>query len=201
MEIAATSEHMRLRGRVQEPRRGAPSVAPQPAGSVPCGRDEDRQTRRVHSLFAGGASLWLAAALIAAVARAIEPFAHGIWLVAYLFLVGFLAQVLLARGQATVLAAAPSDADAPPIGAQATLWNAGVVAVPLGVLGGARVFVVLGSVALLTALAAFWQASRPRRSESGAALGGAGVGYLALMVFMAASVLIGTALAWDTPWL
>jgi hypothetical protein len=149
------------------------------------------QAGRVHSLFAGCASLWLAAALIAAGARAIEPFAHGIWLVAYLFLVGFLAQVLLARGQATVLAAAPSDADDPPIGAQAALWNAGVVAVPLGVLVDARVFVVVGSVALLSALAAFGRA----------ASGGAGVGYLALMVFMAASVLIGTALAWDAPWL
>jgi hypothetical protein len=181
---------MRLRDPLQEPRRGAP-----------CGRDEDRQAGRAHSLFAGCASLWLAAALIAAVARAIEPFAHGIWLVAYLFLVGFLAQVLLARGQAAVLAAAPSNADDPPIGAQAALWNAGVVAVPLGVLVDARVFVVVGSVALLSALAAFWQASQPRRSESEAASGGAGVGYLALMVFMAASVLIGTALAWDTPWL
>jgi hypothetical protein len=150
-----------------------------------------RQAGRVHSLFAGCASLWLAAALIAAVARAIEPFAHGIWLVAYLFLVGFLAQVLLAGGQATVLAAAPSDAGDPPIGAQVTLWNAGVVAVPLGVVVDARVFVVLGSVALLSALAAFWRAASP----------GAGVGYLTLMVFMAASVLIGTALAWDTPWL
>jgi hypothetical protein len=139
--------------------------------------------------------------LVAAVTRAIEPFTHGTWLVAYLFLVGFLAQRLLARGQATVLAAAPSDADSPPIGAQATLWNAGVVAVPLGVLAGARVFVVLGGVALLTALAAFWQASRPRRPESGGAWGGAGLGYVALMLFMAASVLIGTALAWDTPWL
>jgi hypothetical protein len=190
MEIAVTSDHMRLRERVHEPRRRAP-----------CGRDEDRQTGGVNGLFTGCASFWLAAALIAAVARAIEPFAHGIWLVAYLFLVGFLAQVLLARGQATTLAAAPSDVDAPPIGAQATLWNAGVVAVPLGVLLGARVFVVLGSVALLTSLAAFWQASRPRHSGSGAPSRGAGVGYLALMVFMAASVLIGTALAWDTPWL
>jgi hypothetical protein len=158
-------------------------------------------TRRVHSPFVACASLCFAAALVAAVARAIEPFAHGIWLVAYLFLVGFLAQLLLARGQANVLATAPSDAGAPPIGAQATLWNAGVVAVPLGVLVGARVFVVLGSVALLTALAAFWRASRPRRSESGAASGGAGFGYLALMSFMAASVVIGTALAWDIPWL
>jgi hypothetical protein len=157
-------------------------------------------TRRVDSPFAWCASLCLAAALVAAVARAIEPFAHGIWLVAYLFLVGVLAQLLLARGQAKVPAAAPLDAD-PPIGAQATLWNAGVVSVPLGVMVGARVFVVLGSVALLTALASFWRTSRPRRSESGAVSGGAGVGYLALMVFMAGSVLIGTALAWDTPWL
>jgi hypothetical protein len=157
-------------------------------------------TRRVHSPFAWCASVCLAAAFVAAVARAIEPFSHGIWLVAYLLLVGFLAQLLLARGQATVLAAAPLDTD-PPIGAQATLWNAGVVSVPLGVLVGARVFVLIGSVALLTALAAFWRASRPRRSASGAVSGGAGVGYLALMVFMAGSVLIGTGLAWDTPWL
>jgi hypothetical protein len=72
--------------------------------------------------------------LVAAAARAIEPFAHGIWLTAYLFLVGFLAQLLLRRGQAMVLGASPADANAPPISAQAILWNAGVVAVPLGVL-------------------------------------------------------------------
>jgi hypothetical protein len=173
----------------------------QPTVTEACGRDEDRVTGRVHSLFAGCASLWLAAALIASVARTIEPFAHGTWLVAYLFLVGFLAQLLLARGQATVRAAAPSDADGPPISAQVTCWNAGVVTVPLGVLADARAFVVLGSVALLTALVAFWRASRPRRSESGATSGGAGAGYLALVLFMAASVLIGTALAWDIPWL
>jgi hypothetical protein len=170
------------------------NVPERPQRFIQMNADHDKprgQAGRVHSLFAGCASLWLAAALIAAVARAIEPFAHGIWLVAYLFLVGFLAQVLLARGQATVLAAAPSDAGDPPIGAQVALWNAGVVAVPLGVLVEARVFVVVGSVALLSALAAFWRAASR----------GAGVGYLTLMVFMAASVLIGTALAWDTPWL
>jgi hypothetical protein len=76
-----------------------------------------------------------------------------------------------------------------------------VVAVPLGVLVGARLFVVLGSVALLTSLAAFWHAYRSLRWESGAAPGALGIGYLALILFMAASVLVGTALAWDTPWL
>jgi hypothetical protein len=192
---------MRLRDPVEEPQRGAPWAAWQSGVPAASDRDEERLTERLHSLFAGCASLSLAAALVTAAARTIEPFAHGVWLVAYLFLVGFLAQLLLGRGQAMVLAAAPSGANAPPIGAQATLWNAGVVAVPLGVLVGARVFVVLGSVALLTALAAFWQASRPRSSESGAASRGPGFGYRALMLFMAASVVIGTALAWDTPWL
>ena len=137
--------------------------------------------------------------MLATVARAIEPFAHGIWLVAYLFLVGFLAQLLLGRWQASLLAARPSGAGSPPIRTQAGLWNAGVVAVPLGVLGDVRLLVVLGSVALLVSLAAFWQTYRSLSSET--ASGALGMSYVALIVFMGASVLVGTALAWDTPWL
>jgi hypothetical protein len=152
-------------------------------------------------LLAASALLSLAAAVLAAAARALEPFAPGIWLVAYLFLVGFLAQFLLGRCQATLLAATPSGTDSAPIRAQAALWSAGVVAVPLGVLVGARLFVVLGSVALLTSLAVFWQAYRSLRSTSSAASGALAVGYVALIAFMAASVFVGTALAWDTPWL
>ena len=147
-------------------------------------------------LFVGAASVALTAAVAAAAARAIEPFAHGIWLTAYLFLVGFLAQLLLGRGQAMVAAASPADGRPPPIRAQAILWNAGVVAVPLGVLLGARVFVVLGSLAMLASLAMFWQQRRPRHAGSGVLE----IGYVALIVFMGASVLVGTALAWDTPW-
>ena len=45
----------------------------------------------------------LVAAASVAVLRATQPFEHGIWLVAYLFLVGFLAQLLLGRGQAALL--------------------------------------------------------------------------------------------------
>ena len=118
------------------------------------------------------------------------------WLIAYLFLVGFLAQLLLGRGQAMVTAASPAEADPPPIGAQAVLWNAGVVAVPLGVLLGARVFVVAGSLALLASLVMFWQERRPRNAVSGVLE----IGYVMLIVFMGTSVLVGTALAWDTPW-
>jgi hypothetical protein len=138
--------------------------------------------------------------VLAAAVRAIAPFAHGIWLVAYLFLVGFLAQLLLGRCQAMLRAGRRTRTDAPPIRAQAALWNCGVVAVPLGVLLDARLFVVLGSLALLTSLAAFWQAYRSLRSEAGVPSGALEVGYVALIAFMAASVLLGTALAWDTPW-
>jgi len=95
-----------------------------------------------------------------------------------------------------VAAAGPADGNPPPIGAQAILWNAGVAAVPLGVLLGARVFVVLGSLALLASLVMFWQEHRPRHAGSGVLE----IGYVALIVFMAGSVLVGTALAWDTPW-
>ena len=176
-------------------------VAARSALRAAFGRDARLLTGRIPSRFAACAWLSLAAALVAAVARAIEPFDHGIWLVAYLFLVGFLAQLLLARGQATVLVASPSGAKALPIGAQVAFWNAGVVAVPLGVLVGARLFVVLGSAALLTALAAFWQASRPCRSDPSTASGSQGIAYKALIITMAASVLVGTVLAWDIPWL
>jgi hypothetical protein len=168
---------------------------------VAFGQDGEGLTGRTPRLFGAGASLSLAAVVIAAAVRTIEPFAHGIWLVAYLFLVGFLAQLLLGRCQAMLRAAGRIRTDAPPIGAQAALWNSGVVAVPLGVLLDARLFVVLGSLALLTSLAAFWQADRSLRFQSGAASGALRVGYVALIVFMAASVLVGTALAWDTPWI
>jgi hypothetical protein len=177
--------------------RGAPSVAAQSVVPAVSARNGNGLTARSPRLFGACAALSLAAAVLAAAARAIEPFTHGIWLIAYLFLVGFLAQLLLGRCQAMLLAAGPPGANSPPIRAQATLWNAGVVAVPLGVLLGARLFVVLGSLALLTSLATFWKAYRSLRSESGAL----GVGYVALILFMAASALVGTALAWDTPWL
>jgi hypothetical protein len=188
----------------REPRGGGSLpevVAARSALRGASGRDGHRLTGRFPGRFAVCAWLSLSAALVAAAARTIEPFAHGTWLVAYLFLVGFLAQLLLGRGQATAVAASPSGANAPPIGAQVAFWNAGVVAVPLGVLVGARLFVVLGSVALLTALAAFWQASRPCRSDSRTASGRRGIAYPALIMIMAASVLVGTVLAWDIPWL
>jgi hypothetical protein len=176
-------------------------VAARSAPRAGFGPGGHRATGRIASLFAACGWLSLSVALVAAAARAIEPFDHGIWLVAYLFLVGFLAQLLLGRGQATMLVASPSGANALPIGAQVAFWNVGVVAVPLGVLVGARLFVVLGSVALLTALNGFWQGRGLCRSDSSTASGWQGIAYKALIITMAASVVVGTVLAWDIPWL
>jgi hypothetical protein len=194
------ADHILPSDDVEGRRGGEPYVAAQAVVPAASGQGRYPLTGRIPRLFAACASVSLAAALVAAAARAIEPFAHGIWLVAYLSLVGFLAQLLLGRCQSMLLAASPPGINFPPIPAQAALWNAGVVAVPLGVLVGARVFVVVGSAALLTSLAAFLQTYRSLRSESAAASGALGIGYVVLIVFMAASVLVGTALAWDTPW-
>jgi hypothetical protein len=68
----------------------------------------------------------LAAASVALAARVADPFAHGTWLVAYLVLVGFLAQLLLGLGQGALLSA--GGLSVPPRRvrlAQTLLWNFG----------------------------------------------------------------------------
>jgi hypothetical protein len=150
--------------------------------------------------FSGLAALFLAAAVVAAAVRASEPFDHGIWLIAYLFLVGFLAQLLLGLGQTALRGRAVRPAAAQTVRAQAIFWNAGGITVPLGVLANTRLPVVIGSCALLAALALFSDSLRlappqgPRRAAS------IRRAYAALLLLMAASVFVGTALAWDIPW-
>jgi hypothetical protein len=134
----------------------------------------------------------LLAAIVVAAVQAAQPFEHGVWLVAYLALVGFAAQLLLGAGQAALLASAPGSPQPRRTGAQLVLWNLGVVAVPLGVFTEARLPVVIGAAALLAALLSFHRAVRPAPASAA---------YLALICFMAASTLIGTALAWDLDWL
>ena len=143
----------------------------------------------------------LAAAVVALAIRISEPFEHDAWLVAYLFLVGFLAQLLLSRGQAALLAAAGLPAPTPDARlAQALAWNLGVIAVPAGVLAETRLAVVVGSVSLLTALAFFAKTARPVLPGSAVRPGRLGWAYAHLLLIMTASTLIGTALAWDIPW-
>ena len=141
----------------------------------------------------------LVAAASVAVLRATQPFEHGIWLVAYLFLVGFLAQLLLGRGQAALLSGASLPGPSPVRRrAECVLWNFGVVIVPVGVLAETRLAVLIGTMALLGALVSFFGDVRPLLSDNRNAA--VGRSYLALLVFMAASAITGLALAWDTPW-
>jgi hypothetical protein len=149
----------------------------------------------------GAALFCLAAAGVAVAVRIAEPFDHGIWLVAYLFLVGFLAQFLLGFGQAALRSV--GGAGPPSCGtevAQALLWNLGVVAVPAGVLAHTRLAVVLGSISLLAAQASLWQTTRAALSRPGMPPTRLGWAYALLLLVMTASTLIGTALAWDIPW-
>lgn len=137
--------------------------------------------------------------LFATAARALQHYEHGIWLVAYLLLVGSLAQYLLGRGQAAVLA--PSGPTTTRIRTEVGLWNFGVVAVPAGILLDVRLLVIVGSVALLGALAAFRPSVDPSTSPAPTVGGRVRFGYWSLIVFMGISVFVGVALAWDIPWI
>lgn len=142
------------------------------------------------------ATLSLLGSLLVAGIALVWLFSHAAWLVAYLFLVGFLAQALLARGQAA-LAGPRGTANVP---LQAALWNAGVIAVPIGVFSDARLWVVLGGSTLLIALISFWRTTTPipLGRNSAARLQAA---YILLIAAMALSSFIGIGLAWHRPWL
>lgn len=166
------------------PRRAGPPPSPAPARPI-------RGLRRCSQLALGAGTLAIAI-------ESVAPFDHGVWLIAYLLLVGSLAPYLLAAGEAALFGSRPVGRA---VDAQPALWAVGTIAVPAGVLADSRVLVVLGSAALLAALASMASAglaSRPRRSVSGR--GRLEVAYGALVVFMAVSVAVGLTLAWDISW-
>jgi hypothetical protein len=140
-----------------------------------------------------------AAGLAAIAIRLAHDFDHGIWLVAYLLLVGCLAPALLAIGERRLLAD-PLAGD----GARsaAALWLAGVVMVPAGVLADARILVCLGAVCLVLALLAlleraFAGGAAPARGRRRAEL----TAHAVVILAMAVSTGIGVLLAWGRPWL
>jgi hypothetical protein len=138
-----------------------------------------------------GGGLIVAGGVIAAVNSA-APFAHGSWLAAYLVLVGGTAQILLAGGRAALVSGG-GEPDPPRF--ELMLWNFGSLAVPAGVLADTAGLVTAGSIALLFALALFapagFQAGRARRRPA--------IAYLALIVCLASSVVVGSALANAAP--
>ena len=140
------------------------------------------------------------AAVLSAALNTAAPFEHGWWLVAYLSLVGGIAQMLLGTGQYVL--AERTRARKPPEAVLLTelaLWSSGTIAVAAGELAGTSTVLLLGSAALLFDLTLF--AGGLRRLHNGAAAPavvweGA---YAALLLFLAVSVLVGSSLAGALP--
>jgi hypothetical protein len=143
-------------------------------------------------MFLACASVLIVAGGAVAAVNSAAPFGHGSWLAAYLVLVGGVAQGILGAGRLALQAPAPGRARPR---AQLALWNIGSLAVPAGVLSDAPMLVTAGSVALLWALALFAAQARGRRRE----VRGRVVVYLAIVVGLAVSVVIGSALADAAP--
>lgn len=142
----------------------------------------------------GPAWLFLAATAIAAVVRASIDFDKGIWLVAFLFLVGFVAQMLLATGQAALR---PEGAPPRVVAAEAVLWNVGSLLVPLATMAGGKAGVLVGSLALIAAIGLFARSALAANRGEGTLR----PLYLLFAVFMAVSVATGIGLSWASPWL
>jgi hypothetical protein len=150
--------------------------------------------------FAVCASAFVVVAGAVAVVQAAAPFTRGWWLVAYLSLVGGLSQLLLGSGL-TALArrSAARACGTRATRAQLVLWNAGTVTVAIADLTEAPAGVFAGSLALYGALALFSvglhrvivTARRPSTFWIR--------GYALLLVFLAACVVIGAALAGALP--
>ena len=181
---ASTATHAlkRARSTQSSPRSSSRLSGSDTRRSMPTTTSRLRQSDRAAGAKPGpnltaGALAAFVAAIVAIAVHAAEPFAHGGWFIAYLLLVGFLAQLLLGVGQGRLLRAEALPSVPHRIRlAQALLWNVGVVAVPVGVLGEARVAVVAGSVSLAGALfllripfAMYWPGrARPRAGWPGA---------------------------------
>jgi hypothetical protein len=156
-------------------------------------------SREGRSFAVAGATYVAAAAVVAAV-QTTAPIDHGWWLVSYLGLVGGLSQALLGSGLVALATSSDAGTVVTERWVRFALWNLGVVTVALADLAEAPAGVLAGSVLLLAALARFTQSClrivkrRGRRSV----VPWAGL-YLALVAFLAGSVVVGTALAGALP--
>ena len=133
--------------------------------------------------------------------RSQQPFDHGWWLVAYLFLVGAASQFGLAWGHRKVaLLDSRSTGGSRALVADLLAWNIGTVLVPVGVLASRGAIVVSGSVVLLATLTRLALRTRTQRSPSTDPRRAWLHAYRALLLFLAGSVVVGTGLAGALPW-
>lgn len=152
------------------------------------------------AFFAFAAFLVLISAHVAAW-NLTAPFAHGWWLVAYLSLVGGVAQLMLGTGQFLVADRLQStSASAPVAAAELALWNLGSMLVPVGVLSNTPGALVAGSVLLGAALALFARGLRQMTPRAHRQAPWACRCYAATVAFLAASVLVGLHLGEAMPW-
>ena len=149
--------------------------------------------------FAFCAAAFVALAAGFAVLQAAAPFTRGWWLVAYLFLVGGLSQLLLGSGLIALARRSKARATAANARAQLVLWNAGTATVAIADLRNAPGGVLAGSLILLAALALFAVGARRVSVTARHAVRRWIDCYLALLAFLATSVVVGTALAGALP--
>ena len=147
--------------------------------------------RSTAGFLASACVLIVAGGAVGAVNSA-APFGNGSWLAAYLVLVGGVSQIVLSIGQ---VALGTSRITRVVSRAQLVLWNLGSLAVPAGVFADWALLVTAGSVALLAALALFAVGVGGMRPDAR----GRSVLYLAIVVGLTVSVVVGSALADAAP--
>jgi hypothetical protein len=152
-------------------------------------------------LYACAGTAFLIAGAGVAVLNSVRPFEHGWWLASFWALVGGVAQALLGAGhRALSPPSSPREARHATI-PQTALWSAGTLLVPLGVLTEIRLAVVVGSGTLVAVLARLAVDVRRTAPQPGHRVAPHRAWFLPFLAFMALSVLVGTALAWDLPWM
>ena len=140
------------------------------------------------------AAFAVAAAVIVAVEFA-APITRGWWLAAYLFLVGGVSQSLLGLGLSVIVRRAGARGPAAKATrTQLVLWNVGTLIVAVADLATAPSGILFGSFLLLVALASFTRSLRAVRTTALQPMPRWANSYALLVVFLAGSVLVGTAL-------
>ena len=140
---------------------------------------------------------------LVAAAIAPAPTEHGAWAVAYLVLVGGIAQLALGAGQRLLTPRTPRTPTSAAIRAQVVGWNAGNAVVIAGTLADLTVLVSIGGAVLVGVLASFVFAVRGAAGgERGRPDAGAPgrpdwllYGYRALVVVLLVSIPIGLVLS------
>lgn len=159
-------------------------------------RTSDTLARLPGRLFALCGTVFILAAVVVAIVQAVDPITLGWWLVAYLSLVGGVAQIMLGSGLLAL--AERADGHAPSANerlAELVLWNVGTLIVAVADLANAPLVVLVGSAALLAALA-FFAAGLNRIHATAAHPPRLWIRlYVVLLVFLAVSTAVGSVLS------